>query len=1235
MQGSSDPSGEEFNLSFVEVGLPEDGVWYVLLFDSAENLTLLAEQATFNTTIEFDVPNGTYFYEVASEGYTPSPEVGNVTVDGTVVAVGIVFADEASDSFVVNANVTFGSTTTVTFYPEGGTAPYSLSGFVDVLSYEDGNFTYACGSGNITGAAYAFSCPDVLAVSWLVVGVTCVYGQSDCSLYDGTALLAYNLGAYANPEYYVGLGYWSTATTWITVNQSDEQPDVTIDANVSILEGPNSTGSPCPCSLRVFGVDLENFSSVNLTFLDATTVSLSLDPGIYFYEFSATNGNPFLIPLASSIGEFIVSPSVEPTYNVTLAETGLPPGTDWSIDFNGDTQDTTSSSMDFEEANGTYRVSVGPVPGFATPVSSGWVRVAGGNLTLTVPFARTYNVTFAPGSGSALPANKTWSVTFGGSRQSAAGNQPIVFTVLNGTYAFTVGALSGYSASPSSGTEHVAGANLTVNVTFATAPKLTATPSSGAAGTSVTFSGGGFGANGAVSVTWSAGTACSGTANASGNFSCIYTIPSSTAGGVHTFTASDTNSHSAAANFTVAFLNLSSESGPVGTALTLTTGGFAASTEIVVSDSAGTVCDGVTGSAGAYDCSAAVPVLPAGTLTLTAKDARGTSATASFSITPQLSLDVSSGPTATDLTFSGTGFGASIPVLVRYTAGAVGNACNSTTAANGSFSCSYVVPSTAAPGSYTFGAIDTASHSASVEFTVTSSLTASPSAPAVGATVTFSGSGFAPSTRATVGWSRGTACTATVAAEGTFQCTFVVPQIPYGTYVFSATDTSAHSAATELDVVPSLAVTPAAVRPGAGVLVTGAGYTAGSAISVSWPHGTVCATTAGANGSFSCRFAVPSDLSTGIYPFRAVDALTHTASASLAVSNATLEVAPGQATVGTTVTFTGTGFAAGESATVSWTRGEACSASVNSSGGFSCGYAIPSGTPAGNYTFTARDADSNVGVVNVSVVALPTYTVTFTESGLPASSNWSVTLNGTTVSSTTSTITFDLTNATYRYTAASVPGTPASRGHRATPGYAPSPVEGNVTVSGGGSVAVTYTLADSVTFKEVGLLSLETWTVSTPAARASATTPLRGSSSIVLAEPSGSLTFTVSPPSGYGVAEVTGTSSPSWDTATISGPTTLVVHFGPLENLYFETTGLPSGTSWSVTISSGYSHGGVPGSQSKSSMGSSIEFMNVVKGPWKFTVTVGSPYAAHPPSGSVAVAAHATTKEIRFSEPRA
>ncbi len=81
-----------------------------------------------------------------------------------------------------------------------------------------------------------------------------------------------------------------------------------------------------------------------------------------------------------------------------------------------------------------------------------------------------------------------------------------------------------------------------------------------------------------------------------------------------------------------------------------------------------------------------------------------------------------------------------------------------------------------------------------------------------------------------------------------------------------------------------------------------------------------------------------------------------------------------------------------------------------------------------------------------SIVFSRLYPVTFTETGLPAGTNWSVGLDGEALSLTATSLVFWETNGTYRFIVLPVSG------------YNPSPQVGNVTVNGTAvSVAITFT----------------------------------------------------------------------------------------------------------------------------------------------------------------------------------
>jgi hypothetical protein len=160
--------------------------------------------------------------------------------------------------------------------------------------------------------------------------------------------------------------------------------------------------------------------------------------------------------------------------------------------------------------------------------------------------------------------------------------------------------------------------------------------------------------------------------------------------------------------------------------------------------------------------------------------------------------------------------------------------------------------------------------------------------------------------------------------------------------------------------------------------------------------------------------------------------------------------------------------------------------------GTSLNFSLPNGTYSyhaesrgfvstdGRGVFTVSGASP--AVITVNFTPRVTYSVTFTETGLPAATNWTVAVFGgcggwygarghgfQVETSNTSTITFQLANGTYEYHVFEVPGfvANASGGRFAVNGTSPAEIETTF------SPAVTY----SVFFNETGLPAGTSWSV--------------------------------------------------------------------------------------------------------------------------------------------------------------
>ncbi len=142
--------------------------------------------------------------------------------------------------------------------------------------------------------------------------------------------------------------------------------------------------------------------------------------------------------------------------------------------------------------------------------------------------------------------------------------------------------------------------------------------------------------------------------------------------------------------------------------------------------------------------------------------------------------------------------------------------------------------------------------------------------------------------------------------------------------------------------------------------------------------------------------------------------------------------------------------------------------------------------------------------------SLPIYKITFTETGLPSGTSWSVTLNGSTESSITNTITFQEPNGTYSYTIGSING------------YTVYPSSGTINVKGANlTLTITFTANTTtytITFTESGLPSGASWSVTLNGITKTSTT-----NTITFTEPYGSYNYTITLPNGYKTSQSSGT----------------------------------------------------------------------------------------------------------------
>ena len=206
----------------------------------------------------------------------------------------------------------------------------------------------------------------------------------------------------------------------------------------------------------------------------APRLSVPLLNGSYRFQ-AATNDKTFAPAYSPIFSVNGVPLSVDVNFSlytvpVTLSETGLPSGTEWSVTVGTVQQGTNTSTLVFLETNGTYPYAISDVSGWhqGTIPYQGWVILKGAPVTEPqLEFTRvTYTVTFLE---SGLGSETSWTVMVGPSVYSST-NRSVTAALPNGTFPFRLGSIGGYTEAPTNGSVYVNGTSLSELVAFTPIP---------------------------------------------------------------------------------------------------------------------------------------------------------------------------------------------------------------------------------------------------------------------------------------------------------------------------------------------------------------------------------------------------------------------------------------------------------------------------------------------------------------------------------------------------------------------------------------------------------------------------------------------------------------------------------------------------------------------------------------------------------------------------------------------
>ena len=365
-------------------------------------------------------------------------------------------------------------------------------------------------------------------------------------------------------------------------------------------------------------------------------------------------------------------------------------------------------------------------------------------------------------------------------------------------------------------------------------------PTSGPLGTLVTVSGQGFAANSQLIAIFNGSQVpFSFTTDGSGNIptGAVFTVPQGSPVGNNNVTIFDSKFNYASANFTVipSSITVSPQIGPVGTSVTVTGSNFVANSPITINfDGNSTTTNPSTIAASATGgFSATFNITPdvAGVKQVSATDGFNYPS-ANFTVTPSITLNPTNGPIGSSVNVTGSGFAASQPVIVMFAGSTIQTIPVSfNTNSVGFFNASFTTPNGQTAGGKIVNATDASLNSAIATFTVTPSISLSPTSGNAGSTVTVSGSGFAASKQITAtfaGSSVTLSGTTSTDSTGAFSgATFTVPTSTAGgsqtVVIRDANSNSANDIYTVNTLTQKITVTLSNSAPAVQVVING-GY---------------------------------------------------------------------------------------------------------------------------------------------------------------------------------------------------------------------------------------------------------------------------------------------------------------------------------------------------------------------------------------------------------------------------
>ena len=366
------------------------------------------------------------------------------------------------------------------------------------------NGTYVLNASAVKGSGAKYSALIWTPPSSTVIGISGAYTDSTPLVFSEEFLLNFTetgLASGTSWSVLVGGSKYTSSKSYLDINELNgtysydvlgiSGYSVTPLSGSVVISGGNvtvpltysSTGKAFSVTFNEFDLPSGTVWSIELNGVTSTynsgSASYSLTNGTYVFkipdagQWYGTPSSGTIVVSGKTIAQNI---TFRYGYLVSFTSTNLTKYVEWSVTYNGTSNSSTSNTITFFIANGSYKFSVSVAANWIATPSSGYLNVSGNSASLSIVFTEVfYRVTFQE---TGLPSNTLWTVTVNNQIYQTT-NGSVVITAHNGSFSYVVATESGYKATPSSGTVDLGYSSVVETIVYSSTVKSTTGNSSG------------------------------------------------------------------------------------------------------------------------------------------------------------------------------------------------------------------------------------------------------------------------------------------------------------------------------------------------------------------------------------------------------------------------------------------------------------------------------------------------------------------------------------------------------------------------------------------------------------------------------------------------------------------------------------------------------------------------------------------------------------------------------------